>query len=119
MEKGNELRPPPGNRIYREQLITIEDLNAFKEELLTAIKHMLTSSPQQAAKKWLKSFEVRKLLTISPGTLQNLRVNGILPYTKIGGLFYYDSEEIYKMLSRQKEDIPSITTPPRKRRPSS
>jgi hypothetical protein len=35
-----------------------------------------------AAKKWLKAHEVRRLLKISPGTLQTLKANGTIPYTK-------------------------------------
>ena len=53
-------------------------------------------------KKWLKSNEVRELLGISPGTLQNLRINGTLPYTKIGGVLYYDQREIMEVLERNK-----------------
>ena len=49
-------------------------------------------------KKWLKSPEVRELLGISPGTLQNLRMNGTLPFTKVGGVVYYQSDDILKML---------------------
>jgi hypothetical protein len=40
---------------------------------------------QGQSKQWLKSVDVRKMLNISPGTLQNLRINGTLRYTKIGG----------------------------------
>jgi isocitrate dehydrogenase kinase/phosphatase len=43
---------------------------------------------------------VRKLLGISPGTLQNLRINGTLPYTKIGGVLFYDYEEIKLMIEQ-------------------
>lgn len=50
-------------------------------------------------KKWLKSHEVRKLLKISPGTLQHLKVNGTIPYTKIGGVHYFDYEKIQEVLS--------------------
>ena len=39
---------------------------------------------------------------ISPGTLQNLRINGTLPYTKIGGVLYYDQREIMEVLERNK-----------------
>ena len=55
-------------------------------------------------KKWLKSTEVRKLLGISPGTLQNLRINGTLPYSKIGGVIYYDHEEIQNILAQNRVD---------------
>jgi hypothetical protein len=63
------------------QIITTEDLYIFKQELLQELKDLIISLPNQQ-KKWLKSPEVRKMLGISPGTLQNLRVNGTLPYTK-------------------------------------
>lgn len=77
------------------EFISKEDLKVFKGELLEEIKQ-LTQSGQ--SKKWLKSNEVRKLLNISPGTLQNLRINGTLRYTKIGGMMYYKLEEIYQIL---------------------
>ena len=59
---------------------------------------MITHQPGAKSKKWLKSPEVRELLSISTGTLQNLRINGTLPYTKIGGVIYYDYDEILKIL---------------------
>jgi hypothetical protein len=39
------------------------------------------------------------LLQVSPGTLQNLRINGTLPYTKVGGIIYYDAEEIQGVMT--------------------
>jgi hypothetical protein len=112
MEKTGEMHLPAGNKIYRDQLITVEDLNAFKADLLDAIKDMLASSPSQSSKKWIKSLEVKKMLNISTGTLQNLRVNGTLPFTKIGGLIYYDSEDIHKMLSKPRPGkSPSVVSP--------
>lgn len=79
------------------ELITREDLKAFREELLTEIRRLMKpGQPQQ--KQWLKSGEVRKLLNISPGTLQNLRINGTLRYTKVGGMMYYRLEDIHKLM---------------------
>lgn len=79
------------------ELITREDLRAFREELLTEIRQLVhNGQPQQ--RQWLKSSEVRKLLNISPGTLQNLRIKGTLRYTKIGGMMYYRLEDIQKLL---------------------
>lgn len=80
------------------KIITPEDLNEFKDDLLSNIKEMIGHQSGVKSKKWLKSPEVRELLSISPGTLQNLRINGTLPYTKIGGVIYYDQEEIMKIL---------------------
>lgn len=86
------------SRMYREQIITTDDLREFKMELLEEIEQLLKSMDGKPGKQWLKSPEVRKLLDISPGTLQNLRVNGTLAYTKIGGVIYYAYEDIQKML---------------------
>ncbi|WP_295715053.1 helix-turn-helix domain-containing protein [Mucilaginibacter sp.] len=79
------------------ELITKEDLREFKSELLTEIKQLMEPGQGQS-KKWLKSNEVRKLLNISPGTLQNLRINGTLSFTRIGSIMYYKLEDINKLL---------------------
>jgi hypothetical protein len=84
------------------EIITTDDLREFKIELLDDIKKLFSGSSDQPQKKWLKSPEVRKLLNISAGTLQNLRINGTLPYTKVGGVIYYDTEDITKVLNNNK-----------------
>jgi hypothetical protein len=85
-------------------IITTEDLQEFKYELLEGIKEMINHQSSFASKKWLKSPEVRDLLSISPGTLQNFRINGTLPYSKVGGVIYYDYEEIQKVLEGNRID---------------
>jgi hypothetical protein len=90
-------------------IITVEDLKEFKIELLEQIKKIVESQNTASIKKWLKSTEVRKLLNISPGTLQNLRINGTLSYTKIGGTIYYENQDIDKLLEHNKvSDIPHL-----------
>jgi len=88
--------------IYRDQLITVNDLLSFKAELLADIKKVVKELSGEPTKKWLKSFEVRKVLGISPNTLTNMRINGTLPFTKIGGVIYYDYEDIQEMLAANK-----------------
>lgn len=83
-------------------IITTEDLLEFRMELLEDIKKLLNNQSGQVNKKWLKSPEVRALLGISPGTLQNLRINGTLPYTRIGGVLYYDYQEIMQVLEENR-----------------
>jgi hypothetical protein len=84
------------------QIITIEDLNEFRSLLLNDLKEIIQAKPQQV-KQWLKSNEVRKLLNISPGTLQNLRINRTLSFTKIGGIMYYSYSDIEKVLNGNKQ----------------
>lgn len=79
-------------------IITTEDLQEFKKELLEDIRKLLKEQKEGTSRKWLKSAEVRELLGISPGTLQNLRINGTLTFSKIGGLLYYDHQQIMELL---------------------
>lgn len=83
-------------------IVTIEDLQNFKQELLAELQKILSQRQPTPTRKWLKSHEVRRLLTLSPGTLQNLRVNGTLPFTKIGGVIFYDYDDIQKMIEEHK-----------------
>ena len=85
-------------------IVTVEDLEIFKEELLTEIQKLLSRRQTTPARKWLKSHDVRRLLMLSPGTLQNLRVNGTLPFTKIGGVIFYDYDDIQKMIEENKRN---------------
>lgn len=79
------------------EIITKEDLEQFGQHLLEEIKKIILDKPLQT-RQWLKSADVRKLLQISPGTLQNLRINGTLRYSKVGGIIYYSSDDIQKLL---------------------
>ena len=80
-------------------IITTDDLRDFKLELLDDIKKLLAKHSNGSLKKYLKSSEVMSLLQISPGTLQNLRINGTLPYTRMGGIIFYEAEEIQKVMT--------------------
>lgn len=79
-------------------LITKEDLKEFKTELLEDIKNLFNIKVSEQ-KLWLRSSEVKELLKISSGTLQNLRINGTLSYTRVGGSIYYNYKDIEKMLN--------------------
>lgn len=105
MSDVQEFKGTRRRHVTLEQLVTIDDLQQFKIELLQAIKNMLPETKGQPSKKWLKSYEVKKMLKISTGTLQNLRTNGTIPFTKIGGIIYYDSEDIDRVMQKQKFDF--------------
>lgn len=93
------------------EIITKEDLQQFKSELLEELLKIIQPK-QQPGRQWLKSQDVRKLLNISPGTLQNLRINGTLRFTQVGTIYYYKQEDIYSLLengsSTQQKNI-SVT----------
>ena len=79
------------------EIITKEDLQQFKIELLQDIKDLLIPKIETHT-AWLRSGQVRKLLNISPGTLQILRIKGTLRSSKVGKIFYYKHEDIISLL---------------------
>lgn len=79
------------------ELLTTGDLHIFKVQLLDEIKKLL--QPELHSKKLLKTAEVCALMRISPGTLQNLRKNEVLKYSKVGGTLYYHYEDIQKLMN--------------------
>lgn len=91
------------------ELITKEDLQHFKQDLLEEIKQIIKPKGSNLSQKeWLKSYEVRKLLGISPGKLQNMRVNGTIAFTQIGGLMFYKYDDIVKLMEGNKVKNPFI-----------
>jgi hypothetical protein len=90
--------------IMTYEIITHEDLQQFRLQLLEDLKRIMSGAVQpQLNKEWLRSSEVRKMLGISHGTLQNLRIKNILPHRKIGGLMYYKYQDILKLLEGGEE----------------
>jgi hypothetical protein len=79
------------------EFITKEDLKIFKKELLDELLLALKNDPKKEG-QWLKSSEVRKMLNISPNTLQSYRIKGSLKFSKIGGTYFYNREDVHKML---------------------
>lgn len=87
------------------QIITPDDLEQFKWDLLDLIKQQLDKKVDKPIKvkeekEWIKSYQVQRMLGISAGTLQNLRVNGTIPYSKMGGVLFYKKKDIEHILQR-------------------
>jgi hypothetical protein len=79
------------------EIITKEDLQEFGEKLLNQMRAIMGQATEEP-RKFLKSYQVKNLLKISNNTLQTLRDNGTIPFTKIGGILYYNYEDIMKVL---------------------
>lgn len=97
-------------------IITQEDLDHFKVQFFEEQKQFLQQFKSELSgnlevkeiehngKKWLKSHQVQRMLSISPGTLQTFRINGIIPFSKIGGSIFYAAEDVQKVLERNKRN---------------
>ena len=85
-----------------QQIVTIKDLQQFRLQLLEDLKNLIQPANNPSHKEWLKSSDVRELLGISHGTLQNLRIKGVLPYRKLGGIMFYRYEDIARIFNGDK-----------------
>lgn len=83
------------------ELVTKADIQSLKAEIMDEIRKVFKTPQKQ---EWLKSIDVQKFLQCSPGTLQNLRINGTLPFTKIGGTTYYAYDDVLAVLSKNKRN---------------
>ena len=91
--------------------ITIEDLKAFKLELLDEIDKKLSQrQPPPPTQRWFKSYQLKKHLPLSKGIIQKLRESGKLPYSKFGRAIIYDYYDIEKVVTEHKQ-IPQAVTP--------
>ncbi|KRT14351.1 hypothetical protein ASU31_20305 [Pedobacter ginsenosidimutans] len=86
------------------EILTREDLYTFGNFLIEEIKKIVTIQ-KPVKKRFLKGYEVRKLLGISQGTLQNLRLNRILPYSKIGSIYYYDANVVENLMAGKDQGL--------------
>jgi hypothetical protein len=85
------------------EILSREDFISLKQELLQEIRQLINPTPL-LQKEWLKSADVMKMLNCSPGTLQNLRINGTLPFTKMGGTIYYAYADVISVLNSNKKN---------------
>ena len=81
------------------EIVTREDLQLFRVQLLNDLKELLTPKESKEEHQWLKNSEVKKLLNISSNTIQRLRIAGKLRSSKIGGVHYYRYEDVQDLLS--------------------
>ena len=81
------------------EIVTKEDLQAFRFQLLRDITQLLENRPIPVLQKeLLRSHEVKKIFNITHATLKKLRQNGTLQSTKIGGRYYYNNKHILELL---------------------
>ena len=84
------------------EIVTKEDLQVLRLQLLSDIKQILAGLPKPIdTQNWLKSGEVKKVLKLSDNSLASLRSNGTLKYTRLGGTYYYDFQHIQKLLEEK------------------
>ena len=88
---GKVLRHCPfiQQELLKRKIISLEDLSDEEIENL---------SERAFLEDWIDGQEVMLNLHISPRTLQTLRSNGTIPYTKIGHKIWYLRQDIERVL---------------------
>ena len=80
-------------------IITKEDLQEFKTELIEEIKSLFhIKTTEQSCGFALQSQSTSENFL---RTLQNLRINGTLRYSKVGGTIYYNYQDIEKLFNEK------------------
>ncbi|MFZ6025241.1 MAG: helix-turn-helix domain-containing protein [Bacteroidota bacterium] len=79
------------------EIATKADISILLKEI-KSLKEELTKNQHNSELKFIRSADVRSMLNISDGTLQRLRVSGILNPKKINGTWFYKIEELNNLL---------------------
>ena len=84
--------------------MTKEDINLFKQEMLDAFRTIVEQELKpRVYRKWIKTYQLKEMLDLSDTTLQTMRNSGVIPYTLLGGLAFYDYEEILQLMEKNKQ----------------
>jgi hypothetical protein len=81
-------------------LITKQDLEQFKSELILEISKLIELKKNQLSentKVWIGTKEVKEILGISSNTLAMYRKNNTIPFKKIYGKFFYKQSDVEQL----------------------
>lgn len=87
------------------ELITKHDLEVLRTQivqdlkLLMNVKDDLNEIDNQF--EWMRSKKIRKLMDISPATLQNFRISGKIRHKKIMGSYYYNKTDLLNLFENE------------------
>jgi len=83
------------------EIVTKEDLRQFGLLLLDKIQAVFKDKDsgriETLEPEWIRSKSVRKLLDISAGSVQNLRMTQKVRFKKVLGSYYYNKEDLLKL----------------------
>ncbi len=86
-----------------ENVVTKDDLRQFGIVLLNDIRQLVEQDKDKDTDtlhpEWLKSKVVRRLMDMSAGTLQNLRITGKVRHKKILGSYYYNKVDLLNLFN--------------------
>ena len=83
------------------ELVTKQDLTFLEERIVTKLSSVLQKD-SKLQKNLIRTKELKQMTGLSDSGLQNLRVNGVLPYYKVQGALFYDLDEVMQVFEQHK-----------------
>lgn len=106
-EKNEKITQAIANALHAEEFQKSAAINRAADiltsENVSRIVDALNYNPKRPVfteSEWIESEEAMKILGVSIGTLQNLRNNGTIPYTKLGGKLKYKKSDLFNVLEK-------------------
>lgn len=80
-------------------MVSKQDLEIFRLRIISDIERLLEVTINQPKEEfdWLRSKAIRKMMDISPATLQNLRITKKIRHKKIMGSYYYNRTDLQNL----------------------
>lgn len=83
------------------EVVTKDDLRQFGLALINEIREIIKADEgEQIHPEWLKSRVVRKLLDMSAGSIQALRITGKVRFKKVLGSYYYNKIDLQNLFNK-------------------
>ena len=79
-------------------VISKQDLDSFKDEIIQELSKYCGRADQGEESTWLRTRDVCRILNLSTSTLQNLRNNNKIPFTRLEGSILYKRADIESFL---------------------
>ncbi|MBP1164055.1 MULTISPECIES: DNA-binding protein [unclassified Chryseobacterium] len=83
------------------ETITKQDLDLLRAQIVQDIEVLISTKNNQNELDedfdWIRSKKIRKLMDISPATLQNFRISGKIRHKKILGSYYYNKQDLLNL----------------------
>jgi len=79
--------------------VTKDDLRQFSLIIIDEIRKLKPEIKKDDDVEWLKSRAAKKLLSMSAGSLQNLRIAGQVRFKKVLGSYYYNKADLMKLFT--------------------
>lgn len=89
-------------KIVNIEVQTFEEMLTKFERFISRMEQLCRVYGDRDINEWLDNQDVCLLLNISPRSLQTLRDNGILAFSRINHKIYYKPEDVKKIISLAK-----------------